>query len=301
MKYFSTLEAPSEKFVKLAIEKMGGKLEEFGNKSHPQEDFLLKSEKHPIFVVADGVTLIQYILDKKDYPNPSPAGEIARIFCEELIRSAESVYETFQESNVKDIFIKANEAVGKYNKEHGRTKETVDYWDNDFYAITAAFVVIKENVVYWGSICDSYVAYFDKNGVQNFISPKCNDLRQVEPPKFTGDPSDRKAKTIYTWSTTRNGINENGGRIGYGVVTGEPEAGEYLSSGSFQIKEGDLVTVLTDGFEDHLKLPDFISLFTCWPSSLESEVREFTHKKAEEDPETFGHERSLFVIRNEGI
>ncbi len=298
MKQFTILGAPSEKFIKLAVEKMGRKLEDFGSTLHSQEDFLLKSEKYPIFVVADGVTLIQYILDKNNYPNPSPAGEIARIFCEEFIRHAEDRYESFKESDLKDIFKIANDAVGKYNKDHGRTKETVDYWDNDFYAITASFAIVKDNVVYWGSICDSYVMHFDSAGNLKFSSPKCNDLKQSEPPQFTGDPKDRTAKIKYTWSTIRNWLNDKGERIGYGVVTGEPEALSYLSSGSFSMQEGDTLALLTDGFEDYMKLPKFISLLTSWSPNLESEIKEFTYQKAEDDPETFGHERSLIVVSN---
>lgn len=298
MKQFSILEAPSEKFIKLVVEKMGRKLEELESIAHSQEDFLLKSEKYPIFVVADGVTLIQYVLNKNKYPNPSPAGEIARIFCEEFIRHAEDRYDSFKESDLKDIFKVANDAVGKYNAEHGRTKETVDYWDNDFYAITASFVVIKDNMAYWGSICDSYVMHFGSDGSLKFSSPKCNDLKQAESPKFTGDLSDKVAKIKYTWSTIRNGMNDKGERIGYGVVTGEPEALSYVSSGSFSIQEGDTVALLTDGFEDYMKLPEFISLLTGWSPNLESEIKEFTNQKAEEDPEIFGHERSLIVVSN---
>lgn len=243
--------------------------------------------------------MIQYILDKKDYPNPSPAGDVARIFCEESIKVAEEKYNSFQESDIIEIFKAANKTVGKYNKEHGRTKETVDYWDTDFYAATAAFVVIKEDKVYWGSICDSYITHFDKNGLLKFSSPKCNELRQAEAPKFTGDISDQKAKAVYAWSTNRNGTNEKGERIGYGVVTGEPEALKYLSVGSFSIVREDLVAILTDGFEDYMRLPEFISLFTSWPIDLESQIKNFTYTKAKEGPETFGHERSLIVIRND--
>lgn len=298
MKSFSILEAPSEKFVKLALEKMGVKLEDFKNDIHSQEDYLLQSKKYPIFVVADGVTLIQYILDKKEYPNPSPAGAVAQIFCEQVVRSAESKYESFKDSDIKDIFTEANNAVRKYNTDHGRTKETVDYWDNDLYACTAAFVVIKDGVVYWASICDSYVMHFSSTGTLEFSSPECHDLKQIDSPKYAGDSTDQIAKTKHRWSTARNGINEKGQRIGYGVVTGEPEALTYLSYGSFSMKEGDVLTLLTDGFENHVRLPDFISLFTSWSPDIESEFKELTHKKAEEDPERYGRERSIIVVKN---
>ncbi len=295
MEIFSLLEAPSEKFVEIAVKKLGGNPDDYKH-PHPQEDFLLQSKKYPIFVVADGVTLIQYILDKEPYPNPSPAGDLAKIFCQEFIEAAEAKYETFEDGDIVDFFIQANEAVRKYNTGLGRTKDTVDYWKNDFYAATAAFVIIKENTVYWGSICDSYVMGFS-NGKMIFSSPQCNALKEADGPTFTGDPNDKKAKTIFNWQTKRNGIDEQNRKIGYGVITGEKEAEKYLCSGKFDVKTGDIITVLTDGFEDFMKSSDFTSLFIPWPADLESKIKEFTHRKSQEDPETFGHERSIIAIK----
>lgn len=296
MKTFSLLEAPSEKFVEIAVRKLDGNPKDYRDQPHPQEDFLLESKKYPIFVVADGVTLIQYILNSEPYPNPSPAGDVAKIFCQEFIKAAETQYETFTDTDMADCFVQANKAVQKYNTECGRTKNTVDYWKNDFYAATAAFVVIKDTLVYWGSICDSYVTHI-QNGKVIFSSPQCSALKETDGPVFSGDPHDRKTKTIFTWKTKRNGINKENKRIGYGVITGEKESEKYLSSGKFKLKADDTVVLFTDGFEDFLKLPDFTSLLTTWPTDLESRIKNFTKKKSDEDPETFGHERSVIAIR----
>jgi len=297
MKYFSVLEPASQKFVEAYVRKSGLD-EKYLHKTHPQEDYFCISKKYPIFVVADGVTLIQYPIDNKDYPNPSPAGDVARIFCEKALEEAEARYEKFNESDIKEIFRAGNEAAGKYNAEHGRTKETVDYWDTDFYAATAAFVAVKENQIYWGSICDSYVMHFDKEGKLLFKSPECNSFIEAESPNFTGDPNSRKEKTIYTWKNKRNGVNGNGERTGYGVITGESEALLYLASGSFEADKGDLVSVLTDGFEEYMNLPEFISLFKKWPENLEQQIKKFSIEEIDKDPYKFGHERTLIMIKS---
>ena len=127
------------------------------------------------------------------------------------------------------------------------------------------------------------------------MSPKCDSLAQNVPEKFNGDVSDQKEKAKYSWKFRRNGVNERGERVGYGVITGEKEAEKYLSTGSFSVEEGDEVFILTDGFEDYFKLPEFISLFEDG-SDLENKIKNFTKNKSEEDPWVYGHERSLISI-----
>lgn len=157
MKTLALTEPFSEELLKSLLKKYD-LLSEYENESeYPEEDFFLTSSKYPIFAVADGVTLIQYLIEKKKYPNPSPAGEAAKVFCKELIKLAEEKYHAFKADDIKDIFREANNAVGKFNEENGRTKEAVDYWMNDFFAVTVAFAVIKDGVVYWGSIGTSYL------------------------------------------------------------------------------------------------------------------------------------------------
>lgn len=276
--------------------KRGNNPEETTNKPHSPEDFFCVSENLPIFVVADGVTLIQFFIDNKEYPNPSPAGDVARIFCQEALKAAEDRYEFFKELDIKEVFRIGNEAVGEYNRKHGRTKETIDYWDTDFYAATAALVVIKENKAYWGSICDSYVMCFDSGGMLRFQSPDRQAMAQADLPETKGDLNDEKAQVQYKWRTERNGVNEKGERVGYGVITGEPEALFYLASGNFPMQKGDLVAVLTDGFEEYMRLPEFISIFAKWPDDIELQVEKFAAAKIEENPEKFGHERTLVMV-----
>jgi len=299
MNYFAITEPPSKKFVRLTLEKMGWGPEDFKKFSHHKhsgEDFLSISKKYPIFAVGDGVTLIQYLLEKKEYPNPSPAGEVAKIFCDSVIREAECRYKNFSENNTLEVFEYANGTVRKYNEKNGRTNDSVDYWWNDFYASTGAFVVIKENWVYWASICDSYVLHFDGNGMCKFKSPECNSFEEAAAPQYDRALNDPIAKAQYTWRYKRNGINAERKKVGYGVITGELNANLYLAKGGFKVESGDLILVITDGFEKYIEIPEFISILNKSNFSEEEFVK-FTAGKVEEDPNKFGHERTIIAIR----
>jgi hypothetical protein len=264
----------------------------------PREDFFAVSEKYPIFIVADGVTLIQYVIEGKKYPNPSPAGDIAKIFCEKALIEAEKRFENFLEIDIVEVFRAGNSAVGEYNRQNGRTKETDDFWDNDLFAATAAVAVIKDNKLFWGTLCDSYVMQFDENGELKFRSPDCHTKKQADPEeKYSGDKDDRKVAAKYFWRVKRNRINSNSERVGYGVVTGEPEALNYLSSGTLDVEAGDLVSVLTDGFEPYMKMSDFLSLFKNWSEDLEMQIKNFTEIKSTENQKVFGHERTLIAAQ----
>ncbi len=292
MKKLTLLEDSSKELIEIVARKLG--LDHLDT-NHPQEDFLKTSPQYPIFAVADGVTLLQFPVEKKKYPNPSPAGDVSRIFCEKAVELGETLYPSISERGILEIFRGANQAVGEYNKAHGRTKGSIDYWDVDFYAATAAVAVVKDNLVYWGSICDSYVVCFGVDGSIRFQSPHCDSKSKGNPSEFKWEDSSLKERTQHKWRTRRNALDGNGETLGYGVITGEPEALAYLNVGVFPIQKGDVLAILTDGFEEYIRLPEFVSIITAWPPTLESEIKELTAKKEKEDPDKFGHERSLVL------
>lgn len=57
------------------------------------------------------------------------------------------------------------------------------------------------------------------------------------------------------------------------------------------------MSVFTDGFEEYWRLPQFISIFKDWSDDLEKQVKDFTTQKSQINPDSFGHERSLIVIK----
>lgn len=296
MKVFHIIEPTSRVVTKgLAIlNSFGIELLNAGKRAHAQEDFLAVSKKHPIFSVADGVTLETG--SDGVYPKVSGAGAVAKIFCKTIIKEIEKIYKNFGAPDLKKVFAKANAAVGEYNRSHGRFKDKLDYWDFDLFAATTAFAVIKDDMVYWASICDSGVAHFNKNRQLAFKSDdQWNVIRENLPADWLKIPENERKKIIR--KTYRNGVGPDGRLIGYGVATGEKAAERYLNTGKFAVAAGEVVMVFSDGFENYLKLGEFTKLFLSWPRGLKSKLKKITRHKAVDDPGNFGRERTLIAIK----
>ena len=82
----------------------------------------------------------------------------------------------------------------------------------------------------------------------------------------------------------------------YAVINGEKRMLNYLESGVFNLKKSDRVLVFTDGFEHYVKNPKFLELFKKWDENLENRIAEFSKEMNLENPEKYGHERSLIAI-----
>jgi hypothetical protein len=64
-------------------------------------------------------------------------------------------------------------------------------------------------------------------------------------------------KTLLFRTLYRNAVTKNGELLGYGIVTGEPEATEYLMSGSVELEAGDTALIYSDGCENIITDPQF--------------------------------------------
>lgn len=58
----------------------------------------------------------------------------------------------------------------------------------------------------------------------------------------------------------------------------------------------DRLFVFTDGFENYMNDREFLELFKNDVSGLKDKISEFSFRKNQEDPERFGHERSVVVV-----
>ncbi len=258
MKYFSILEQSSKEAIREFAEKRN--LTDYikGNYQHSQEDYLIASNTPPIFVVSDGVTLnfMKLVESNTKYPNPSPAGAVAKIFCEAVIKSVKEKYEKFNEKDLAAVFKEANNEVAEYNRRVG--KSDISGNKTGFYSATGSFVIIRDNKAYWVSICDSFVALFDNEMNLKFMS--------------TGVCSP------------------------YAVINGEKYMVDYLEKGIFNLERGDRIFVFTDGFEQYVRNPDFQKLFLEWNGNIKERIAIFSEKMNLEDPTKYGQERSIIAI-----
>jgi serine/threonine protein phosphatase PrpC len=255
---------------------------------HPQEDYFSISKKYPIFIVADGVSLNTE--GGAEYPKKTGAGEVAKIFCETVMFEAEKRYENFEVKDMEEIFNLGNKAVLDYNISNSRTKDTINYYDVDLFSATASFALIKNNKVYWFSLCDSGVVAL-RSGEIIFQSPD----GWINFPKDWDESKNKKEKIIIRHRDYRNAVKE-GKLAGYGVVDGEEAASVYLNSGVLDIKNDDLVFVYTDGFENYIVLDEFNKIFTTWPDDLEKKLEDILEKKGAEDSSKYGREKTIIAI-----
>lgn len=276
------------------VTKFGVEIKDFPKCSHPREDFHKISKKYPVFVVSDGVTL--ELDEKGKYPKTSGAGKVAKIFCDTAVKEIEKSYEKITFPDIKKVFSKANQNIKKFNDSKGRTKDKINYWDFDLFSATGAFVALKGKTVYWGSICDSFVICFKKNSGISFKSPCCWDTLRKNLPKNWMENNETERKKMIR-KTYRNGVDESGKLVGYGVANGEKAAERYFKCGKFSVEDGDVVLLITDGFENYIELPDFIKLFLDWPSDIKQRFKKITDQKSIEDPNGFGRERTIIAVK----
>ncbi len=263
------------------------------NDRHPKEDWFAVSKKFPIYAVADGVTLEKNKLGH--YPRSSGAQKVAQIFCDVAVKEAEKLYPKFKTSHLNRIFRTANRAVGRYNRKRHRNKKTINYWDLDLFAATASFALIKNNTLYWASICDAGIAHFDQRGRRTLLACQCWPNLQKNLPGNWNSFREKERK-IRIRKDFRNALGPKGELKGYGVVTGEREAESYLNEGDLLIGAGDLIFLFSDGFEEYLKLEKFLHLFQKWPRDLTNKLKTLTARKAKQDAESYGQERTLIAI-----
>jgi len=258
MRYLSIIEQPSKEAIQVFVEKrnLTGYLPEYYQ--HPQEDFLILSDNPPVFVVSDGVTLdfTKLIERNAKYPDPSPAGDVSRIFCESVIKRVKEGYGKFTEKDVIDVFKYANGEVGKYNEKIGKSDVSGNI--TGYYSATGAFAVIKDNKAYWASICDSFIVHFDRKMNLKFMT--------------------------------------SGSCKPYAVINGEERMADHLESGVLNLEKGDRIFVFTDGFEHYMVNADFLELFKAWDRNLKERIARFSEKMNLMEPEKYGHERSFIAV-----
>ena len=155
-----------------------------------------------------------------------------------------------------EIFKESNNKVNEYNQKIGKSDISGNF--TEFYAATGAFVIIKNTKAYWASICDSFVAHFDKE-----MNPKFMSSGLCTP---------------------------------YAVINGEERMAAYLEKGVLNLEKDDRIFVFTDGFEHYVKNSNFLELFKNWSDSLKKRIVEFSKEMNLKDSEKYGHERSLIAI-----
>lgn len=229
------------------------------NLKFPEEDYFYLEDN--IFCVADGVTrdLIggkirpypktkadaEYIA--KNYPNPSGAFESSKIIANNFVKNLKEVSNYINEEKIKEAIKKANKDVWEINK-----NRKIDYVGEDLYCSEAVGGIILDDVLYCFGIGDCYIKVFDEEYNELFSTE--NDHEWME--KFENDYlksgeydwMDPRYRLLIRGALRNNYIvTYNGEKAGYGALTGEDSAIDFVKIYKVPLKNAKYVTAYSDG------------------------------------------------------
>lgn len=259
----------------------------------PIEDQFYASETEAI--VADGITRDPIGISNlstcspKDflerYPRPSGAELAAKTICN-----------TFSKTNgsLMEKLIKCNESVRKLNNKY---ISKCDYLENDYYGAVASCISIGKYILNYAYVCDCGITIYDKLGNIKF--------QTKDDKKLYSDPYINKIGISWNLPESRvivrrdyrnnpNNIQDNK-CVSYGAITGEKSAIEFIKTGQFEISDGDIIAVYSDGFKNFLHDEYFISQILHFEKD---EFERYIETKSKLDYEKYGKEKTLILFRN---
>ena len=225
----------------------------------PEEDYFYLEDN--IFCVADGVTrdliggeIRPYPKTKEDaeyianhYPNPSGAFFSSKIIADNFVKYLKEVSENIDEEKIKLAIEKANKDVWEINK-----NRKIDYVGEDLYCSEAVGGIILDDYLYCFGIGDCYIKVFDEEYNELFSTE--NDHEWME--KFENDYlksgeydwMDPRYRLLIRGALRNNYIvTYNGEKAGYGALTGEDSAMDFVKIYKVPLKDVKYVAAYSDG------------------------------------------------------
>ncbi len=216
-----------------------------------------------VMVVADGVT--RFVSGNQEYPHPSPArmaADMAVHVAAELLAKASPSQEV-----IRQAFEKANRAIAALNSELGLGRG--DYLEGDYAGTVASAAMIDGDRFVYGFIGDCGVARISPEAELLWHTPD-----EVTParPYF---PSVGQVGLQQRFIRVRRDFrNRNDGQPGgFGVLTGEPSAMNYVRTGIEKLKAGDALVLYSDGAMPFVLNDRIFRELICVGS--EDEIREY--------------------------
>ena len=259
----------------------------------PIEDQFYASETEAI--VADGITRDPIGISNlstcspKDflerYPRPSGAELAAKAICD-----------TFSKTNgsLMEKLIKCNESVRKLNNKYILK---CDYLENDYYGAVASCISIEKYILNYAYVCDCGITVYDKLGNIKFQTKDDKELYSDPYINKIGISWNLPESRVIVRRDYRNNPSniQDNKCVSYGAITGEKSAIEFIKTGQFEISDGDIIAVYSDGFKNFLYDKYFISQILHFEKD---EIERYIETKSKLDYEKYGKEKTLILFRN---
>ena len=259
----------------------------------PIEDQFYASETETI--VADGITRdpigisdlstcsLKEFLDR--YPRPSGAELAAKVICDTFSKTNGSLIERL---------IKCNESVRQLNNKYIKK---CDYLEKDYYGAVASCISIENNALNYAYICDCGIIVYDRFGNIKFQTEDDKELYSDPYINKIGVPWNLPEARVIVRRDYRNNLNniQDDKCISYGAITGEKSAMKFVRTGQFELSDGDIIAVYSDGFTKFLHDRDFIRQILHFEKV---EFERYIKTKSKLDYEKYGKEKTLVLYRN---
>jgi serine/threonine protein phosphatase PrpC len=196
------------------------------NYGKPNEDYVVVDSENEIFIVLDGVSRDRI---EGQYPHPSPALDVTRIFAE---KAHASIIATRNLYDPKTSLIRAAEQGNKGIRDYNSRQE----WD--FLPGTVGIVcMIVDNRLHYVYVGDC-LGYVIRQGTRKqFTYPQTRPIKE-HVSEFSADE-------------IRNVIcNNKEHPYGYGVFTGDERVLDFLEYGQEALYKGDIIILATDGMNN---------------------------------------------------
>ncbi|MDB5204212.1 MAG: hypothetical protein JWP09_240 [Candidatus Taylorbacteria bacterium] len=200
---------------------------------------------------------------------------------------------------LRNAFKKANETITIASEEQGVTSHTVDYGVTDYLGTTGVCLLVHEGRAALAYIGDPIALYLPKGGTPRLLTTdQLKPCHRFGKPHFSAMVSStvsqkevNNRRTFWQRSQVRNNpaaIDPSGNLIGFGVLTGEPSALEFLQIVELQVQPGDRFILSSDalraagcfdnddeGVHSYAPALEAISSipFEGWPSALIDLIR----------------------------
>jgi serine/threonine protein phosphatase PrpC len=246
--------------------------------------------KRNIFAVADGVSRIKTIDEKPCWVYDRLVKVPADIFCQKAVDLMIPI-ENPNKTSFLNAFRVANEAIDKKNEEFG-FKDDKDYFLH-YLSTTAVLGYIKDQKLALARICDCGAAILRNESIF-FKTPDYNI--QKYDGKFGEMPEGFDGIRFFRRYIRNNSTLPK--KMSDGVLTGQPSALRFIDFYRRMLKPKDVVLLYSDGFEPYFNFEEFLRIF--FEQGFEKAkrgLRKFSEKKAIENSEKFGRERTLVAIK----
>jgi serine/threonine protein phosphatase PrpC len=217
----------------------------------PNEDDFKADDLNRLYLVADGVTSTPNIGDP--YPDPAGGQLAARAFCEHVhahLLAHIAEVQVLPVVTLRNALAAANDAIRELNLVHRRYIEA-NFADKDYIGTVGALAAVVDERLYVLHIGDVMVVMV-RNGHLELIT----DIQTENIRTYRRTMKSRGVRahdlTVSIRRDFRNNLDAkgvDGQPVGYGVLTGEKPALDFVKDTMRPLKNGDKVLILSDGFQ----------------------------------------------------